>query len=116
MAASSSPVFKGQTVTWGTNEVSHGFSGICTAADVTRQGPNEAVEDENGARIGIVIYDESYSGTITVVCKAGCSMPPIGAPVTLAGLKGYVTDARFNWQNKGMKQMTVSFEGGKYVG
>ena len=62
----SSPVFKGQQVVWGTTQVNNTIGGICVSASLQRQGQHEPVEDENGARIGMVIYDETYSGTITV--------------------------------------------------
>lgn len=112
----STPVFKGQQCVWGTGEVSSPVSGgIVVDASVEAQGQTDAVEDENGARTGIVIYDQTYSGSITVVCKAGASMPEVGKPVTAGSFTCYVTGARTQWQNKGKKQIVVTVEGGKYV-
>lgn len=112
----SSPVFKGQQCQWGTSDVSSPVSsGIVVDASIEAQGQTDAVEDENGARIGIVIYDQTYSGTITVVCKAGAQMPEVGKQVTAGSFTCYVTGARTQWQNKGKKQIVVTVEGGKYV-
>jgi len=111
----STVIFKGQQCIWGTTKVNNTIGGICVSASLQRQGQHEPVEDENGARIGMVIYDETYSGTITVVCKAGESLPEIGTRITMNGFGGYVVDAKTDWQNKGKKQITVSIEGGKYL-
>lgn len=114
--ASSNPVFKGTQCQWGTSDVSSPVSGgIVVDASIEAQGQTDAVEDENGARIGIVIYDQTYSGTITVVCKSAASMPEVGKQVTAGNFTCYVTGARTQWQNKGKKQIVVTVEGGKYV-
>ena len=112
----SSPVFKGQQCQWGTQDVqSPVANGIVVSASIEAQGQTDAVEDENGARIGIVIYDQTYSGSITVVCKASAQLPAIGKQVTAGNFTCYVTGAKIDWQNKGKKQITVTVEGGKYV-
>lgn len=112
----SSPVFKGQSCAWGTSDVSNPVSGgIVVSADVSAQGQTDAVEDENGARIGIVIYDETYSGTITVVCKDSASAPEVGTQVKAGTFNCYVTGSRVAWQNKGKKQIVISVEGGKNI-
>jgi hypothetical protein len=109
------PVFKGQTCKWGTEDVNSPCGGIVVDANVEAQGQTDAVEDENGARIGIVIYDQVYSGTITVVCKGGETLPEVGTAVKVGNFTCYVTGARTQWQNKGKKQIVVTVEGGKYV-
>ncbi len=117
MAAATSTVeIKGQKCEWGTGDVDSPVgSGIVVAASIEAQGQTDAVEDENGARIGIVIYDQTYSGTITVVCKQGAKMPDVGKKITAGDFECYVTGARTEWQNKGKKQIVVTVEGGKNV-
>ncbi len=109
--------FKGQACVWGTTELGTPIgSGICTAGTLEHQGQTDAVEDENGARTGMVFYDETYSASLTVVCKAGATPPAIGNAITCKGITLYVTNVREDWQNKGKKQLSVSAEGGKNVG
>lgn len=111
-----SATFKGQTVGWGTTELGTPVAnGICTAASVQHQGQTDPVENEDGARTGIVIYDETYSVSLTVVCKASCTPPSIGDALTVDSLTVYVTDVKKDWQNKGKKQLTITAEGGAHV-
>lgn len=113
----STVIFKGQQCIWGTTELGTPVgSGICTNGSLKHQGQTDAVEDENGARTGMVFYDETYSVSLTVVCKAGATPPQIGDPLTCKGVTVYVTDVSEDWQNKGKKQLSITAEGGKNVG
>ena len=109
-------VQKGQQCAWGTSDVRSPVSnGIVVSASISSEGQTEALEDENGARVGLVIYDETYSGTITVVCKQGATAPKVGDSVTAGSFQCYVTGSRTDWQNKGKQQITVTVSGGKYL-
>lgn len=110
----SAVVQKGQQCTWGTSEVTCPVAGgIVVSASVSADGQTDALEDENGARIGLVIYDVTYSGTITVVCKASARAPEVGNSVKAGDFSCYVTGSRLDWQHKGKKQITVTVSGGK---
>ena len=114
--ASSNVVQKGTKCTWGTSEVKDpGTGGIVVSADLTVDNPVAYQEDEDGARIGLVFYDETYSGTITVVCKDSASAPEVGTQVKAGTFNCYVTGSRVAWQNKGKKQIVISVEGGKNI-
>ena len=112
----STPSFKGQQCIWGTGDLGTPVAnGICTSGSIQHQGQTDAVEDENGARTGMVFYDETYSVSLTVVCKSGCTAPAIGAALTVGTLTVYVTDCREEWQNKGKKQLSITAEGGANI-
>lgn len=116
MPDSSNVIQKGTSCAWGAGDVSSPVqNGIVVSASVDAQCQTDYLEDENGARIGIVIYDEIWSGTVTVVCKAGATKPENGTSLTVDGMQLYVTGCRVEWQHKGKKQMVVAVEGGKNV-
>lgn len=104
--------FKGQKVVWGTEEVGYS-NGICTAASFDRQAQTDPVEDEQGAQIGRVIYDELYNCSLTVVCTEGTAEPSIGDTLTVDTIKVFVTGVRVDWSNKGKKGLSITAEGGK---
>ena len=106
-------VQKGQKCVWGTGEVSNPTTGIVVSASISAEGQTDALEDGEGARIGLVIYDETYSGTLTVVCRQGTTAPNVGDSLTAGGMRCYVSGTRTDWQNKGKKQITVTVSGGK---
>ena len=111
-----SATFKGQAVEWGTTELGTPVAnGICVNGSVQHQGATDPVENEDGARTGIVFYDESYTATLTVVCKASCTAPSIGDSLTVDSLTVYVTDVKKDWQNKGKKQLTITAESGANI-
>lgn len=114
--ASSNVVQKGTKCTWGTSEVKDpGTGGIVVSADLSVDNPVAYQEDEDGARIGLVFYDETYSGTITVVCKESCNEPTAGKEVTVDSFTCYSKGYRISWQHKGKKQIVISVEGGKNI-
>ena len=109
----STPVFKGQKVIWGTGEIGYNAGGICTSASFDHSSQNDPVEDENGAQIGRVLYDQLYSVSLTIVCKEGTTDPSVGDDITVDDCKLFVTGVRTDWQNKGKKQLSITAEGGK---
>jgi len=104
--------FKGQAVEWGADGAGFSGGGICVRASAQRQAQTEAVEDQQGARTGLVFYDTKHTLTATVVCKAGTTPPAIGDRIVVGGLSGYVTDVKKDWQNKGKAQYSVTADGG----
>ena len=110
----STVMMKGQKVVWGTTGLGEPVGGgICVNGSVQKAGQHDPVEDENGSRIGMVIYDETYTISLTAVMKAAGTPPAIGDKITCAGVSGYVTDVKRDWQNKGKMQMSITAEGGK---
>lgn len=116
MAASSSVVQKGEKCVWGTDEVEDpGTGGIVVDADLAVDNPHDYNEDEHGARIGLVFFDETYDGTITVVCRERSKGPEAGTKVKAGSFTCYSKGFRVSWRNKGKKRLVVSVEGGKYI-
>ncbi len=109
----STPVFKGQKVIWGTGEIGYNAGGICTAASFDHSSQNDPVEDENGAQIGRVLYDTIYSVSLTIVCKDTTTAPGIGDNITVSEKTLFVTSVREDWNNKGKKQLSITVEGGE---
>ena len=107
---------KGQKVIWGTSELGTPVSGgICVDGGIAANGPNDDTEDENGALIGITFYDERWSGTIKVVCKAGCANPKPADSITVDGKTLYVENCEKRWGNKAKKQLSISLKGGANI-
>lgn len=104
--------FKGQAVEWGSDGAGYSGGGICVSASCQRQAQTDAVENTQGARDGLVIYDVKYTLSATVVCKAGTTPPSIGDRISVGGVSGYVTDVKKDWQNKGKAQFSVTADGG----
>lgn len=108
----STPVFKGQTVIWGTGDITYNAGGICTAASFGRSAQKDVVEDENGAQTGKILYDTLFSVSLTIICKDTTVNPEIGDTITVSGKNLIVTDVREDWNNKGKKQLSITAEGG----
>lgn len=104
--------FKGQAVEWGSDGAGYNAGGICVNASAQRQAQTEDVEDQQGARTGMVFYDTKYTLSATVVCKVGTQLPSIGDRIAVGGLSGYVTDVKKDWQHKGKAQFSVTADGG----
>ena len=107
----STPVFKGQKVIWGTGDITYNAGGICTAASFGRSAQKDVVEDENGAQTGKILYDTLYSVSLTIICKDSTVNPEIGDIITVAETKLVVTDGREDWNNKSKKQLSITAEG-----
>ncbi len=107
---------KGQKVIWGTSELGTPVSGgICVNGELEYDGPDDPVENEDGQQTGIIFYDELWSGSAEVVCKAGCSNPKIGDAVTFDGKTLYVKSCRKRWGNKAKKQLSITLKGGANI-
>ena len=104
---------KGQNCIWGTTEagVSGHGGGIIVSAENNRNYPNEPIEGEEGQEVGILFYDDTWDITVGVVCTSSTQEPQKGAAIQCGGLKGYVTNCRKAWANKGKKQLTISAHG-----
>lgn len=104
-------VFKGQQCAWGT--ASTHASGTVVDESLKTTAQTDPVEDSQGAMVGLVIYDELYSGTLTIVAKASATPPNIGDQVTILGKQLYVTDFENKGVHKGKRMFTISCTGGK---
>ncbi len=105
-------VFKGAQCAWGTTSTHS--SGTVVDESLKKTAQTEPVEDSQGAMTGLVIYDEHYSGTLTIVAaSAGASLPNIGDKVTVLGASLYVTDVENKGTHKGKRMFTISCTGGK---
>lgn len=103
--------FKGQQCAWGTTST-HG-SGTVVDESLKTTALTEPVENNQGAMVGLVIYDELYSGTLTIVASASATPPAIGDTLTVLGKQLYVTDVDNKGQHKGKRMFTISCTGGK---
>ena len=104
---------KGQQCQWGTTST-HG-SGVVVDETLKRTSQTEPVENAQGARTGLVIYDEMWSGKLTIVANASASPPQIGSNLTVCGQALFVTDVEEKGSHKGKRMYTVSAEGGKNI-
>lgn len=105
---------KGQQCVWGTTPAgADSGGGIVVDASVNTTAQTDPVEDQQGAEVGLVIYDEQWEISVEVVCRAGTQKPAIGANWRCGGLSGYVTGVRENWRNKGKKSLAITAHGAK---
>lgn len=102
---------KGQQCQWGTTSTSG--SGVVVDETLKRTSQTEPVENKEGARVGLVIYDEMWSGTLTIVANASASPPQIGSTINVCGQSLFVTDVEEKGSHKGKRMYTVTAEGGK---
>ena len=108
--------FKGEEVIWGTRELGTPVNGgICVNGGVDNDGANDRTDNEDGQRIGIIFFDEDWSGDIDVVCKKSCSNPKIGDEVTVDGKRLFVQHVKKTWANKSKKQLKITLIGGANI-
>lgn len=104
---------KGQQCKWGTTST-HG-SGVVTDESLKRQSQTEPVENAQGATTGLVIYDEKWSGQLTIVANANAPAPQIGGTLTVCGQTLFITEVEEKGSHKGKFMYVVTAEGGKYL-
>lgn len=107
---------KGQKCVWGTNSANVTGGGLVLDGSVDEQAATDPVEGNQGDEVGLVIYDDTWTLSATVVCQQSTQAPNIGDSFSVGGKNGYVTGCRTQWQNKGKKQMAVTAHGGKSLG
>ena len=66
--------------------------------------------------MGLVIYDDTWTLSASVVCQSGTQAPAVGDRFSVGGKSGYVTGCRTAWQNKGKKQLDITAHGGRSLG
>lgn len=103
--------FVGEECQWGT-KTTHG-SGTVVDENLTKAAQLEPVENSQGARVGLVFYDEAYNGNITVVASASGDAPETGGVITILSTTLYITNVQNRGQHKGKRMYVITAEGGK---
>ena len=93
--------FKGSTCQWGTSSTH--ASGTVVDESLKKTAQTEPVENNMGAKTGMVIYDTLITGTLTIVAAASATPPDIGDTVTVCGASLTVTD----FENKGTHKVRI---------
>lgn len=102
--------FKGETCQWGTTSTSS--AGTVVDEDLKETAQTDVVENNKGARTGMVIYDTIYAGSLTIVAAASATPPSIGDVITVLDVSLVVTDVDNKGTHKGKRMFTVSCDGG----
>ncbi len=102
--------FKGSTCQWGTTSTH--ASGTVVDEDLKKTAQTEPVENSQGAMTGMVIYDELYSGTLTIVASQSATLPTVGSTVTILGVGLVVKEVDNKGTHKGKRMFTITAEGG----
>lgn len=103
--------FVGEECQWGTM-TTHG-SGTVVDENLTKAAQIEPVENNQGARVGLVFYDEGYNGNITVVASKSGDAPETGGTITILSTTLYITNVQNRGQHKGKRMYVITAEGGK---
>lgn len=103
----------GQQVVWGTP--ANRQYGILVSYDEEETASTQAVEDENGATTGLVVYDTQKKVTATFNATSDATLPAAGTKIQLGSVSGVIVDtARKGRSNKGIMSVTVT--GTRYAG
>ena len=106
--------FKGATAQWGT--LSTSAAGTVTDETMKKTAQTDVVENNMGAKTGMVIYDTLFNGTLTIVAAASATLPEIGATVAIkfagADVNLVCTDLEDKGTHKGKRMFTITAEGG----
>ena len=101
--------FKGQQCQWGTDTQAGG--GIVVNDKLGAALQTDPVESREGARIGLVIYDEEFSGSLDIVLTTG-TPPKNGDVLSVYGQRLLVVDTEKTGQHKGKRMYSVTLTGG----
>lgn len=100
----------GSSVVWGTRDAITAPAtsmGTLIQFDSDAEGKYEAVENDQGAVTGIVIYDTETTLKITVVATSTATLPAIGDTLTIGGVSATVLKAATRAQNKSTKKFEI---------
>lgn len=102
-------IFKGQPCRWGTETQVGG--GVVVNEDVKATLQKDRHENREGARVGVIIFDEEYSGSLDIVLTTG-NPPQNGDVLTVMGRKLLVGETQEKGQHKGKRMYSVALDGG----
>jgi hypothetical protein len=98
-------ILNGVTVVWGTED-----SDIGTLIDsnVEDTAQFEKVENNQGAVVGVVIYDIETAVTLEILADSTGSRPEVGDELTLGSVKAWVMKSAEKAGNKTTKKWSVT--------
>lgn len=103
--------FKGQTAQWGTTSTHS--SGVVTDENLKKTASTEPVENNQGAMVGMCVYDEMWSGSLSIVAAQNATLPAPGDTVTILECTLLITDVENVGTHKGKRKFNISATGGK---
>ena len=101
--------FKGQQCQWGTDTTASG--GIVVNDKLGAALQTDPVESREGALVGLVIYDEAFTGSLDIVLTTG-NPPKNGDILTVYGQRLLVVNTEKAGQHKGKRMYSVTLTGG----
>lgn len=98
--------------TWGIGDADQvtGVSGVITDLSISTEAIMEPQRNEVGAVIQQSMYDERTQVTATVEVAAGGPLPAKGSQITIAGVQGYVLNARRVASNSRYQAIEITVE------
>lgn len=116
MAGTQTYVLKGGTkVVWGTNEYTGG-AGVITGVTRDDALQYERIENNQGAVVGLVLYDEESSVRVDIMMDPDVTPPAIGETLKVAGSDlpaATVTSVNRTAGSKAIKTMSLTAMGWK---
>ncbi len=85
-------------------------SGVITDFSETKDGSMGTEQNEVGAVIKQVVYDEKFTANITVVVSAGQKAPSYGSSININGTRYYVTNSSVTENNMSFRKISITAE------
>lgn len=89
-------------------------SGVITDFSETKDGSMGTEQNEVGAVIKQVVYDNKFTVNVTVVVAAGAQAPAYGSAVNIKGTKYYVTNSSVTENNMSFRKISITAERYQY--
>ena len=110
--------FRGATCQWGT--INESVAGTVVDENIKTSPSKDEVPNKDGARVGIIYFDKTYSGSISVVVAQNAQFPDQGDPITLTRGDGqafvlFVDDVEDKGTHKGKRMLTITLDGGEHI-
>lgn len=101
--------FKGQPCQWGTDTEVGG--GVVVNDNLKSSLQRGSHENKDGARIGVIVFDETYAGSLDIVLTTG-NPPQNGEILSVYGKRLLVVDTEKKGQHQGKRMYSVTLDGG----
>ena len=102
--------FKGAQCQWGT-QTTVSFGTVINDRLRTTDA-EEPIENKDGQLVGVAIYDDLYSGSLSVVPGPGQEPPQTGDVFAVKGKRLYVKNVEDVGSHKGKRMYEVTLAGG----
>ncbi len=99
-------ILNGASVIWGTE--ADKTEGTVIDSNVEDTAQFEKVENNQGAVVGVVVYDTETVATISILAKSGATKPAIGSSISIGGVLAWVTKSAIAAGNKTASKINVT--------